>query len=531
MAEKKDDPRRVFPRTFGLLEPALRSELAGLLPAGRSDALPEHLQARGEALGLAAYLADLARIELQVARSRDLARVLPAEAPALSVNPTLGLVAVGWKELPAFFDDSRKKPVTPVAGPDLVLVWVTPEKGELRVRSAAPDELLALKIVLEELDRQEVARQQGVTPLVLDRTVRRAVARGLLLAPPSRLERHETVFAAHSLLPEKYRAARVFTLQWHLTQACDLHCRHCYDRSARQAVSLPDALDALDQLRAFCEARQVAGQVSFTGGNPLLHPQFFEIYQAAADRGLMTAILGNPTDRHTLGRITAIQQPEFFQVSLEGLEEHNDFIRGAGHFERVLDFLVELKQAGIYSMVMLTLTRDNMNQVLPLGELLRGRTDLFTFNRLSMVGEGASLVTPDRAEYEVFLEKYLAARPGNPVLALKDNLINCLLYKKNEPLFGGCAGFGCGAAFNFAALLPDGELHACRKFPSPIGSLAEKSLAALYDSQTAENYRLGPTACRGCPIRPVCGGCLAVVSSQGLDCLVERDPCCLLAEG
>ena len=33
-----------------------------------------------------------------------------------------------------------------------------------------------------------------------------------------------------------------------------------------------------------------------------------------------------------------------------------------------------------------------------------------------------------------------------------------------EP-FGGCTGFGCGAAFNFMAVLPDGEVHACRKVP------------------------------------------------------------------
>ena len=26
------------------------------------------------------------------------------------------------------------------------------------------------------------------------------------------------------------RATRSFTLQWHLTNACPFHCRHCYDR-------------------------------------------------------------------------------------------------------------------------------------------------------------------------------------------------------------------------------------------------------------------------------------------------------------
>jgi sulfatase maturation enzyme AslB (radical SAM superfamily) len=33
--------------------------------------------------------------------------------------------------------------------------------------------------------------------------------------------------------------------------------------------------------------------------------------------------------------LISIQMPSFFQVSLEGLAEHNDNIRGRGHFERV----------------------------------------------------------------------------------------------------------------------------------------------------------------------------------------------------
>ena len=90
-------------------------------------------------------------------------------------------------------------------------------------------------------------------------------------------------------------------------------------------------------------------------------------------------------------------------MSLEGLEEHNDSIRGAGHFKRILAFLEILDELSIYSMVMLTLTRENMDQVLPLGEFLRGKTDLFTFNRLSQTGEGAALETAVKEEYKEFL--------------------------------------------------------------------------------------------------------------------------------
>lgn len=90
---------------------------------------------------------------------------------------------------------------------------------------------------------------------------------------------------------------------------------------------------------------------------------------------------------------------------------------------------------------------------------------------------------------------------------------------------------GCGAAFNFVALLPDGQVHACRKFPSLIGNIHDRSLADIYDCPEAQRYRLGPASCRDCRIRHVCGGCLAVIDSAGLDWKQDRDPCCFIDAG
>jgi selenobiotic family peptide radical SAM maturase len=252
------------------------------------------------------------------------------------------------------------------------------------------------------------------------------------------------------------------------------------------------------------------------------------VYRAASAHGFGLAILGNPVAREKIEEILTIEKPSFFQVSLEGLEEYNDVIRGEGHFKRTIEFLAVLRDLGIYSMVMLTLTSGNIDQVIPLAERLRGLTDLFTFNRLSTVGEGSNLMLPRRDEYVHFLEKYLDAAEANPIIGLKDNLINIMLHERHVPLFGGCAGHGCSAAFNFLALLPDGEVHACRKFPSPIGNVHRQSLLDIYDSEEARRYRAGCEACASCAIRPVCGGCLASTYSHGLEIFKDRDPFCFI---
>jgi selenobiotic family peptide radical SAM maturase len=291
-------------------------------------------------------------------------------------------------------------------------------------------------------------------------------------------------------------------------------------------MTLDQALRILDDLRAFCMGRNVMGAISFTGGNPLLHPDFLDIYRAAAERGFTAAILGNPASRERIEELVSIQMPAFFQVSLEGLREHNDNIRGQGHFDRILSFLDILKSLDVSSMVMLTLTNENMDQVLPLAEVLRGKTDIFHFNRLSMVGEGANLKMPDARRYRAFLQAYLEAARTNPVMGIKDNLINIIRREQGAEPFGGCTGYGCGAAFNFVTLLADGEVHACRKFPSPIGNVYRQSLEEIYDSELARRYRRGTAACRGCAIRAVCGGCLASAHSHDLDIFEDRDPFC-----
>ncbi|MDF1577118.1 MAG: thio(seleno)oxazole modification radical SAM maturase SbtM, partial [Desulfobulbales bacterium] len=421
----------------------------------------------------------------------------------------------------------------PEPGRELVLIWRRPGDGELTMKVADEEDLLVLKIVLENLATGEVAAAGNVPAVTIERALERAVSRGLIRAPGSLLQRDRVVFPEGNRGADRglFHTAKSFALQWHLTQACDLHCRHCYDRSSRDFLGLAQAEAVLDQLQAFCRSRHVRGSIALSGGNPLLYPHFFELYRAATARGFSLAILGNPTTAENLERLLAIQKPVHYQVSLEGLPAHNDYIRGEGHFERTMVFLELLKECEIYSMVMLTLTRANLDQVLPLAEKLRGRVDSFTFNRLTMVGEGAALQSVEPAVFREFLPKYLVAARTNSTIRPKENLFNIIRHQKGRDLLRGCAGYGCGAAFNFLTLLPDGEVHACRKFPSLIGNILERDLGEIYDSEAALRYRRGSAACRGCAIRPACGGCQAVVYGMGLDPAEDLDPYCFINSG
>ena len=142
------------------------------------------------------------------------------------------------------------------------------------------------------------------------------------------------------------------------------------------------------------------------------------------------------------------------------------------------------------------------------------------------MGEGAGLLMPTREDFKTFLRNYQEAAASNPILGLKDNLFNLISQEDGEALFGGCTGFGCGAAFNFISLLPDGEVHACRKFPSLIGNIAQQRLMDIYLSDLARKYRSGSKACRDCSLNVVCRGCPAIAHSCGLDVFEDKDPFC-----
>ena len=477
------------------------------------------------------FLSELARLEEIACDVEGGKSSLPKEVSLPLVNPTIRIIELSWKDLVSRLNpDKNISVVHPVRAVERVLLWYNPFTHRVSARPVYDEDLLVLKMVVEGISSEAVAAEGSLRVRAVDAAMVRAEASGLILTPPSCIRRDPELFPRNNGIPEQYLSSQSFTLQWHVTQTCDLHCSHCYDRSNRSQTTLDQALRILEGLRTFCKNRNVAGAISFTGGNPLLHPAFIKIYRAAVEYGFSTAILGNPASAEQIAELITIQMPAFYQVSLEGLREHNDAIRGTGHFDRVIAFLKVLKGLHVTSTVMLTLTSMNIDQVIPLAEILRGKADVFHFNRLSMVGEGAQLKLPDTRHYRSFLESYLNAARTNPVMGIKDNLINIIRRDEGVSPFGGCTGHGCGAGFNFVSLLADGEVHACRKFPSLIGNIYRQSLAEIYDSDQAYHYRSGSAACRSCTLQPVCGGCLASVHSHNLNVFKDKDPFCFMRD-
>jgi radical SAM protein with 4Fe4S-binding SPASM domain len=128
----------------------------------------------------------------------------------------------------------------------------------------------------------------------------------------------------------------------HITTRCNLRCAHCYLGDVE-----PRDLPLDDIVRAMKQFDELQGlRLLLSGGEPLLHPRFWEINERFRDHSFRTVILSNGTaiERATAKRLLAHE----VQVSLDGVGESHDLLRGPGSYEEVLKGLENLAEAGVH---------------------------------------------------------------------------------------------------------------------------------------------------------------------------------------
>jgi len=93
--------------------------------------------------------------------------------------------------------------------------------------------------------------------------------------------------------PSDFSAPLRPIVSWNITRKCNLRCVHCYiDAGEAEANELTtkEALDVVDQM-----AEVGVPLILFTGGEPLVRRDFFEIAQYARDRGIKLVLSTNGT--------------------------------------------------------------------------------------------------------------------------------------------------------------------------------------------------------------------------------------------
>jgi radical SAM protein with 4Fe4S-binding SPASM domain len=155
---------------------------------------------------------------------------------------------------------------------------------------------------------------------------------GILTLTQERVER--------KFLLEKASQPSLRYLELQVTARCNFKCRHCYLGTAK-----PRDLPFEQIMGILQEFEQMQGlRLIISGGEPLLHPHFWTINDTLPHFGFRSILLTNGAliDNETAPRLKVHE----IQVSLDGIGDSHDYLRGRGSFARAMSAISELRLLG-----------------------------------------------------------------------------------------------------------------------------------------------------------------------------------------
>ena len=177
---------------------------------------------------------------------------------------------------------------------------------------------------------------------------------------------------------------------WNLIRRCNLTCKHCYTTSADidfpGELTTPEIYTVMDDLKAF-----KVPVLILSGGEPLLHPDIFNISRRAKDMGFYVALSSNGTkiSKANIDEIADIDY-QYIGVSLDGIKDtHDNFRRLKGSFDQAMQGIHLCLDKGIKVGIRFTLTQDNYQDFPALLQLMDDYDiDKFYLSHLNYGGRG-----------------------------------------------------------------------------------------------------------------------------------------------
>ncbi|MFH0802938.1 MAG: radical SAM protein [bacterium] len=298
-------------------------------------------------------------------------------------------------------------------------------------------------------------------------------------------------------------APLIYSLE--ITAACDSLCPGCgnvFERTDKEELSLGQWETVIGKIRPF------AGEVRVTGGEPTLHPKFFEILTLLEEAALPFHVFTNGRWQNTeelVSRLKGFRRLGSVLLSLHGArwETHNVFSVNTTPeiFERIKGNISALKQAGIpvnTNTVMGAFNLQELEEISTLSHALGA--DNAAFSRY--IGPpSAALGFSDEALKSALGRLENLQKRGLPVI-LGNCIPNCF-YPSNAS--------GCLAGISFCTIDPFGNLRPCNHAPGCYGNLLKENIRKIWNGPQMQAWAEHlPEECEACVLISICpGGCRA----------------------
>lgn len=343
-----------------------------------------------------------------------------------------------------------------------------------------------------------------------------------------------------------------FLVVWDVTHPCNLRCRHCYQDAQR---AMPAELGTDEGMRLIDELA-AAGVVvlAFSGGEPLMRKDFFELAAHARETGMYVALASNGIliTPEIAARLREIGT-EYVEVSIDGKDAaRHDAMRGIpGAFDRAMAGILACVDAGLYTCIATTVTSGNIDQLPEIYDLAGeiGARRLMCFNFIP-TGRGAEMAAQDispcqrdellRRVLEIdrsgAMPDVLSTAPQFARIAVEDGTAGVPVghfypgqeLARRTRMLADFIG-GCGAGRIYCSIEPEGAVQPCVYLPIALGNLRDQSFLEIWHTspvlkQLRDRSHL-KSHCGECENHLICGGCRARAWAYFHD-LAAPDPGC-----
>ncbi len=320
---------------------------------------------------------------------------------------------------------------------------------------------------------------------------------------------------------------------WNTTQECNLKCVHCYrdagDKKYNE-LTTEEGKSLLDEIKK-------AGFkiIVFSGGEPLLRKDIFELTEYASSIGLRPVFGTNGTliDREMALRLKASGAARI-SISLDSLNEsqHDKFRGVEGSWSRAVKAMKILKEIGLSFQINTTVTKRNIDEVLEITDFaVEIGADAHHIFFLVPTGRAVDIEIEslNAFDYEDLLKKIL----------LKSKTVNIELkptcapqYMRIAKVLGIKTRFtkGCLAGTGYCSITPEGDVWPCPYMPIKVGNVRVEKFSEIWrDAPLFKELREGNLkgSCGKCSFNDICGGCRARALFYNGDYLGE-EPWCLM---
>jgi len=295
--------------------------------------------------------------------------------------------------------------------------------------------------------------------------------------------------------------------QFELTFGCGLRCKHCYTDCYNKAGYIRRELNT-KEVKLILDKIYDRGilWLCLTGGDPLIRPDFLELYAYAKNKGFIITVFTNAysISRRTLDYLKN-NSPFVIEVALNAVNEDlcEKITQVKGSFVKIMQGINLILKAGLSLKIKTLVTKDNLKELPRIKKFveslgLKFRPSVLLHNRINGDSTPSNLrISPQE----------VLSLNGKRKLSLSD----CDLSLDSELRAQSCELFRCAVTGGDGIHIdPCGNIVPCNCIREPKVNLLKEDLAEARKKVldwVRTRYFSGNIKCQRCPIRSRCYNC------------------------